>query len=343
MPASTHRRSDRRHLALLLFCLTRLAGCSDEGITSSGTEFGAAKITVQLTALAARSEVRIEAAVSAADMDTLRQDLTMTSPLLASGVIEGIPVGVNRKLELAVYSDEDVVTHYGFVAGLTVANAETLAVEIALLPLTGSISAIGNLLKSNDPVRYSVRFDAMWSAMTHPDEFPSVPHFSGLVGVVHNVNITFWQSGELASDGIRQMAEEGKKVPLQAEFAAAREHNNAGAGISGGDVNPSPGSITVEFEATPQFPLVTLVTMVAPSPDWFVGTQSLSLQDAAGAWRNEIIVELLAHDAGTDGGPSYSSPNNRLSNPVAIAPLKGAPFRVSNSVPSLGTFTFQRQ
>jgi hypothetical protein len=108
-------------------------------------------------------------------------------------------------------------------------------------------------------------------------------------------------------------------------------------------VNPSPGSITVEFEATPQFPLVTLVTMVAPSPDWFVGTQSLSLQDAAGAWRNEIIVELLAHDAGTDGGPSYSSPNNRLSNPVAIAPLKGAPFRVSNSVPSLGTFTFQRQ
>jgi hypothetical protein len=168
MPASTHRRSDRRHLALLLFCLTRLAGCSDEGITSSGTEFGAAKITVQLTALAARSEVRIEAAVSAADMDTLRQDLTMTSPLLASGVIEGIPVGVNRKLELAVYSDEDVVTHYGFVAGLTVANAETLAVEIALLPLTGSISAIGNLLKSNDPVRYSVRFDAMWGRHDSP-------------------------------------------------------------------------------------------------------------------------------------------------------------------------------
>ena len=34
--------------------------------------------------------------------------------------------------------------------------------------------------------RYRVRFNATWSATTHPNDFPSAPHFSGLIGGTHN-------------------------------------------------------------------------------------------------------------------------------------------------------------
>ncbi len=38
---------------------------------------------------------------------------------------------------------------------------------------------------------YTVHFDASWSEETHPDGFPSSPHFSGLIGGTHNDGVSF--------------------------------------------------------------------------------------------------------------------------------------------------------
>lgn len=95
---------------------------------------------------------------------------------------------------------------------------------------------------------------------------------------------------------------------------------------------------SVALTLTPDFPLVTLVAMIAPSPDWFVGVGNLDLRPG-GEWIEEIVVELYPFDAGTDSGPGYTSPDQATIPPGLIGPIAGYPF--SAGVP-LGTFTFTR-
>lgn len=47
---------------------------------------------------------------------------------------------------------------------------------------------------------------------------------------------------------------------------------------------------------------------IVPSPDWFVGVDSLDLCDR-GSWREQVAVDLYPYDAGTDSGFTFSSPN----------------------------------
>ena len=73
------------------------------------------------------------------------------------------------------------------------------------------------------------------------------------------------------------MAEQGRKTRLDAEVAAAVAEGRAQQVLSGGDVPLSPGTVSLDFDITRDHPLVTLVSMVAPSPDWFVGVSGLGL------------------------------------------------------------------
>lgn len=176
---------------------------------------------------------------------------------------------------------------------------------------------------------YSVTFEATWSQDTHPHaNFPGSAHFSPLIGATHNADTTFWQVGALASEGIEQMAETGGTDILRGEVEAQIANNNALALLSGGSAS-SPGSAApYTFEINQTFPLVTLVSMIAPSPDWFVGVSNLSLLDEEGQWVASQVVTLYPYDSGTDSGPDYTSPNNDTQPAEAIA-------RIRNEFPSL--------
>ena len=196
-------------------------------------------------------------------------------------------------------------------------------------------------LPSDPQARYIAIFEADWSAATHPQDFPSNPHFSPMIGATHLAGTRFWEAGAIASEGIERMAEEGSQSPLDGEIAAAQAAGQAETLFRGGGLSPSPGLETVEFDITSAFPYVTLVSMVAPSPDWFVGVSGLLLI-ANGEWRNEVVVELLPWDAGTDSGASYDSLDADLQPQAPIALLQTAPVVVNGSVPAFGRFTFRR-
>jgi hypothetical protein len=189
--------------------------------------------------------------------------------------------------------------------------------------------------------RFEVTFDSTWSAMTHPTDFPGNAHFSGLIGGTHASTVTFWRDGQLASEGIQQMAERGSKSPLSSEVQGAIDGGTAEFVLSGGALNTSPGSISMEFDISQRFPLVTLVTMVAPSPDWFTGVDSLPLFEN-GAWVDSRAVTVYAWDAGTDGGNTYTSPDRTLFPKEPIARISGDPMSHNGSVAPLGTFRFRR-
>jgi hypothetical protein len=60
--------------------------------------------------------------------------------------------------------------------------------------------------------------------------------------------------------------------------------------------------------------------MVAPSPDWFAGINSLSLC-RNGAWIDGETVELAdVYDAGTDSGEAFAmTPNFPIASPLPIS------------------------
>lgn len=150
--------------------------------------------------------------------------------------------------------------------------------------------------------------------------------------------MTFWAEGALASDGIKNMAELGSKTPLDSEVEAAIEAGTADGLLSGGWISLSPGSVELMFEVNVDSPLVTLVSMIAPSPDWFVGVSSLSLLED-GSWVG-VVVQLFAYDAGTDSGVIYTSPDEATEPRASISQIIVSPFDVASS---LGTFTFTRR
>lgn len=189
--------------------------------------------------------------------------------------------------------------------------------------------------------RYVVVFDAAWRVETHPTDFPSNPHFSPLVGGTHDASVRFWDVGAVATDGIRRMAEQGATSPLDQEIAGAVSQNRAQHVFIGGGVPLSPGSVSLEFDISQSHPLVTLVTMVAPSPDWFTGVSGLALFEG-GRWVDERRVDLYPHDAGTDGGTTYDAPDLPLASRLPITRIEGRPFALGGRVAPVGSYTFRR-
>lgn len=189
--------------------------------------------------------------------------------------------------------------------------------------------------------RFSVTFETAWSEATHPQDFPPNPHFSPLIGATHSARLQVWQVGVLATDGIEAMAELGRVSPLDAELEAAVAQGRAHQVIRGSGVNPAPGSSAVEFEVVRDHPLLTLVTMVAPSPDWFTGVHDLSLVEG-GDWVAERVVTLFPYDAGTDHGVTYNSRDRDAQPRDPITRIASAPLAHQGSVAPVGTYVIRR-
>lgn len=183
---------------------------------------------------------------------------------------------------------------------------------------------------------YRVTFDATWSVQTHPTDFPNNAHFSPLIGATHRDGFHFWESGMLATAGMESMAETGATSQLTGEINTAIANDDAEFRLTGSGPN-SPGMTSVTFDITSAHPAVTLVTMIAPSPDWFVGVDGLQLFEN-GAWHDELVIPLMPYDAGTDDGTMYTSANANSNPAQPITMIAGYPFQ---GVP-LGTFTFTR-
>ena len=189
--------------------------------------------------------------------------------------------------------------------------------------------------------RYRLTFESTWTAATHPVDFPSTAHFSALVGGTHDASVWFWREGGLATNGIRDMAERGRTTPLDSEIEAAVGAGSAGRVAVGGGIGTSPGTVSLEFDITQRHPLVTFVSMVAPSPDWFVGVSGLALYENA-RWVSEVRIDLGPWDAGTDSGSTFTSPDRETQPRAPVSRIVAAPLSPNGVVRPLGTFTFTR-
>jgi len=85
------------------------------------------------------------------------------------------------------------------------------------------------------------------------------------------------------------------------------------------EINGVPGTIEFDVSMNAQWPRVSMVTMLGPSPYWFVGVSGLTIQDADG-WLENLSVDLPLYDAGTksDITPVMGGPDIRPPNPIGL-------------------------
>ena len=223
-----------------------------------------------------------------------------------------------------------------------------LYLVIALFVLsTGSCKKDDDSAEETQPLpetgsaKYMVTFNASWSEATHPTEFPPNPHFSGLIGMTHSADTSLFYTGTLASLGIKDVAELGRKDNLIAEMKTAIATGKGQFIISGGGIGSSPNSVSVEFDIQLSHPIVSITSMIAPSPDWFVAVHDLLLYDN-GKWVQEVTIPVNIYDAGTDSGISFTSDNLPTSPPENITLITTPPLGVDGVVASLGNMVFKR-
>ena len=167
---------------------------------------------------------------------------------------------------------------------------------------------------------YSVTFTGNWTTASTPGGVVSRAHFTILIGAVHNSNVTFWQSGGMASAGIESMAETGGTSTLRSEIQASTHvHSVIQQGVSFGGT----GTATFDLDVPDDHPLITLTSMIGPSPDWFVGINGLSLLDGQGDWRATVQVNLYPYDAGTEDGDEFSLSNPATNPRGVITSIRG--------------------
>jgi len=156
--------------------------------------------------------------------------------------------------------------------------------------------------------KYEIKFIADWSSETHPDLYPPGAHFSPFVAYSHDdsLNGKIFNVGEIPSPGIEEMAETGATKILINEIQNIIESNSAHAQTKGSVFN-SPGSDSSMLELTQDHSNVTFVSMLAPSPDWFVGNTINLFKN--GKWVESTSLDLITYDAGGDSGERLTSPD----------------------------------
>src|SRR5467141_2446551 len=117
------------------------------------------------------------------------------------------------------------------------------------------------------PAEYTVIIKSTWTKATHPFEYPSGAHFSGLIGASHNANYDIFAVGRRPTPGLERLSEEGKHSPLDDEINTAIQAGNALDMFETGSLKNFRDSLVTTVQVDAKHPMVSVVMMVAPSPD----------------------------------------------------------------------------
>ena len=183
------------------------------------------------------------------------------------------------------------------------------------------------------PVNVTVTFTSTWCALTQPYDFspaagisvdfpdgpPAATAYSGAahqgfpLAVTHSSAYSLWGGGvgAPASDCLRNISTAGFATECIPGVAAAVADGSA-AGYVVGDPQPACGVPNAPSPAAPQtitlpvdaaHSMLSVLFMLAPSPDWFTGVQSLDLC-VDGYWRSRSL-STQPYDSGVDSATTF--------------------------------------
>src|SRR6266550_1137790 len=189
---------------------------------------------------------------------------------------------------------------------------------------------------------YTVIIKSTWTKKTHPFEYPSGAHFSGMIGASHNAKYSIFAIGRRPTPGLERLSEEGKHSPLDTEIRAAIDQGNALMLFESGGLKNWKDSMVARVRVDPAHPLVSVVNMIAPSPDWFTGASGITLADN-GAWITRRTVTLYAYDSGGDDGTTYNARDKDTNPKKPTTRAANRHFVINGRVKPVATVTFVRK
>lgn len=181
---------------------------------------------------------------------------------------------------------------------------------------------------------YQVTFSGTWSRESHGAFYTDAAHFSPFVAWSHIKEALVFTAGGQATPGMEKMAELGGTNTLEAELAQKESIQN----VSVGQRFDSPGSSQNTIVVTPEFPYLSVVSMIAPSPDWFISAKDVLLFEDGG-FVDSVTLDVVSYDAGTEEGSGFSIENNATSPHSPISGLTDIP---ADTLPVFGTVTITR-
>lgn len=141
---------------------------------------------------------------------------------------------------------------------------------------------------------------------------PTGLSFSPIAGISHSNRQSFLTIRGFATGPIEEIAETGDNSRLIRLAKRLRRENRGVKSIVDAGAGTPPGRFTtIELEVDCENPFVTVVAMIAPSPDWIVQINNRNLFDEdRGEFINFDWDFLIAYDAGTDSGREFTDPSD---------------------------------
>jgi hypothetical protein len=200
------------------------------------------------------------------------------------------------------------------------------------------------------PARYEIVFSSRWTEKDHPLEYPgpkyaglSVAHFSPIIGASHAPGYALFAEGVAPSPGLENLSENGKHAPLDAEIKAAMGSGKVLELVENSDpLKDHSKTLMAQVAVDGAHPDVSLVAMIAPSPDWFAGVKDVNLVEN-GQWVTEKTVDLLPYDSGGDDGTTYRADDADTNPKKATTSQAGNPhFEIGGKVLPVASVTFRK-
>lgn len=213
-----------------------------------------------------------------------------------------------------------------------------------------AMAADAAMASSLVPARYQIIFSSRWTEKDHPLDYPgpqfaglSVAHFSPIIGASHSAGYALFAEGSMPSPGLESLSETGKHTPLDAEINSAMVSGSVLALLESADpLKDHSKTVMAEVPVDGAHSQVSIVAMIAPSPDWFAGVKDVDLVEN-GQWVAEKTVDLMPYDSGGDDGKTYRADDADTNPKKPTSSQTGNPhFFIGGKLLPVASVTFKK-
>lgn len=169
---------------------------------------------------------------------------------------------------------------------------------------------------------YQCTFRNLWTKERQPKNFPKeLGRWNGPIMWTHTLQFQPWRANYAVTRGVEKLAEDGFTDTLITEMEQQGEQVHAWS------EDPDGGFYVREkdfvhlppIETTIQFPYLSAMAGMAPSPDWYTGWYSFwTIDEYSRTYYDHLKIQTFPWDAGTDAGTTYNSLKDDLDPPLPI-------------------------
>jgi hypothetical protein len=203
-------------------------------------------------------------------------------------------------------------------------NAFFITTIFYLLPLITSCKkenvAPATMVENEPPIdstaSYKIIITGTWAMPQHT--IPTNKHFTQFVGLIHSDDCSVYKLSSLATLGVENVAEIGNSTVLKTEMDG---YISSGKALNKFFITPTgiAGTDSATISVNIKNARISFESMIAPSPDWFVGIDSYNLIQN-GKWVTDMTVPVYGYDAGTEDGDvfGYANPATVPQQPISL-------------------------